>query len=948
MASFTEQATLKVVDQSSAQLRKINAELKKLMTTARSLKSITVNIKVNDAGLTKATASVKQLSAALRTLRSSTISIKANVSGLAAAQRQVSNIRQQAARPITINTRHAGGGSGPAGPGGPNRPGARFGGGGAGRTPGSAFTGGFAGGMGAGLSRLNESFGLVAVAGFAAAKALRAVANAAEERDRTELAVDTQTSPAQRALFKKIDEEAKARGDLPPALRYKKNQFQSARASFMGDVGNSDQFKTPEQLASIPAQLERAARADILARKLFADVVPGMYARKPDMTQPQAQEELLKVVQTLGITTQEMFTKNAQGQQVLSKDAERVLEGINIAQRAAPDLTLAQIRTAAASIKSLGYTATPQQIAETLFNVSAKGQRAAGEAYQMYKTGLGTTDVGKLNGAIERLGGFIEGTAKPGKKPGTVQAGTGIPREFDDPENPDRPIKLAEQPSEWWRRLLQEPAPRKKLADDMAKQASGSLGPKATKKERQSAEKAARDRVAAGQETAAERADFVNRTLSGARSTALQGILDAWLGGEIAKSGLAQAAGTPGPREIETMMAERWSVQLTNLGTAVSDAAGDLGKLAAESINLAGILSGMTKFVEQNPLTSGALAVGVGVAVGAAMLAPAAMLMSAAGALTAAAAVMRGGAAANAVGNVIGSVGTLGTIMRVGGVLMRVAGGAAIALTAAEIAYYNATRSTEQAQKDEKQVQAQKDLAVKEAAASRIEQEQYVQRDTPQSDAQKAYMAKEAEKLVNLKQQIAELYKILEQKPVGEADAATKPPDTNMDAITAAVIKAVAEQNAKNPPKPTEPIKAQPIKSTATERAETAAAVAAAVKTATPTAASTATATTTAAAPAPDSLAALVPQLAKTSESITLAISGLTTAGNTFTTVFSTGASAITTAGSTAATTLSNAAPSIGAAIGNAAAKAISAAAAQVSINVNHTGEQPNTGKSTP
>jgi hypothetical protein len=34
MASFVEQATLKVVDQSSSQINKINAELKKLLATA--------------------------------------------------------------------------------------------------------------------------------------------------------------------------------------------------------------------------------------------------------------------------------------------------------------------------------------------------------------------------------------------------------------------------------------------------------------------------------------------------------------------------------------------------------------------------------------------------------------------------------------------------------------------------------------------------------------------------------------------------------------------------------------------------------------------------------------------------------------------------------------------------------------------------------------------------
>ena len=47
MASFVEQATLRVNDQSSAAIRKINAELKKLERTAKSLKSTTVNLRIN-------------------------------------------------------------------------------------------------------------------------------------------------------------------------------------------------------------------------------------------------------------------------------------------------------------------------------------------------------------------------------------------------------------------------------------------------------------------------------------------------------------------------------------------------------------------------------------------------------------------------------------------------------------------------------------------------------------------------------------------------------------------------------------------------------------------------------------------------------------------------------------------------------------------------------------
>ena len=169
MASFVEQATLKVNDQSSAQIRKINAELKKLFATAKSLKSMkaninindrelqrrrqpqtaiggfaraktialnikandrglkqattnvkqlsaalrrlkttTVNIKANDRGLKQATTNVKQLSAALRGLKTTAVNIKVNDSGLTKARRQIAALRSAARSPINVKVSSSG------------------------------------------------------------------------------------------------------------------------------------------------------------------------------------------------------------------------------------------------------------------------------------------------------------------------------------------------------------------------------------------------------------------------------------------------------------------------------------------------------------------------------------------------------------------------------------------------------------------------------------------------------------------------------------------------------------------------------------------------------------------------------------------------------------------------------------------------------------------------
>ena len=104
MASFVEQATLRVKDESTAQINKINAALKKLFATANSLKSVKVDIKVNDKGITQAIANINRLKSAMRGLSSQTVNIKANAAGLSSALRQVQQLRTAAARPITVNT----------------------------------------------------------------------------------------------------------------------------------------------------------------------------------------------------------------------------------------------------------------------------------------------------------------------------------------------------------------------------------------------------------------------------------------------------------------------------------------------------------------------------------------------------------------------------------------------------------------------------------------------------------------------------------------------------------------------------------------------------------------------------------------------------------------------------------------------------------------------------
>src|SRR5262245_50864576 len=100
MASFTEQAVLKVVDQSSSQISKINAQLRQLAATARSLRSTTVDFKFNAAAINQALAQMRRLQATART--PATVNVRVNTSGIAAATRQIQQLRTQ--RPITVPT----------------------------------------------------------------------------------------------------------------------------------------------------------------------------------------------------------------------------------------------------------------------------------------------------------------------------------------------------------------------------------------------------------------------------------------------------------------------------------------------------------------------------------------------------------------------------------------------------------------------------------------------------------------------------------------------------------------------------------------------------------------------------------------------------------------------------------------------------------------------------
>ena len=972
MASFTEQAILKVVDRSSSQIRKINAELKKLFATAKSLKSTNIKIGVNAAGAAKATAELRRLNAEVNKLRAATRSVRVNVNagGISAATAQLARLRAQAARPIVIRTQHTGGGGGAGAQ--PLRPrGAVPRAYSNTRTPGQAALGGFAGGLGMGLGRLNESFGTLAAAAFLAAKALRGIVGETYKAERAKLAVQALTSPGQRAIFDQLDEQNK--GKVPGGLQQRKWQFDFARASFAGDVGNSQDLldaavKENRKILSQPeAAAERARRADVLARELFENIMPGLYARDPDMSPEEALEGQRKFVQAMGISTTEMFKNQTREERAagklpeLSKDALDAMQGFRKAQQIDPSITAGMIRTAMANVKSLGITMTPDAITESLVNMGTKGIRAMNEAFRAYLMSVGATDVKKVNEVLAtELGIFEPGSVKRGPKTkafpkGAVLPGA-LPRTFRDAEG--AVIDPGERPGEFWRAAYEaeggiKEAVQRRNAEQARLRAKTGGGNKATIK-------AAGDAALKLVPTEPEIAAYLNSQLSGANKSAIQGIIDFILGKNILLSQMGQADTAAGPKTVNELIQKNVAASADNFVTGFLQALGDVGQKVADKIDLNTILQNLTTKMAENPgITTaiaafgGLAAVGLAAAVSSLLVAPFTSLSVAGAELQAAAAALMRAAGIDAAlpGGVGGPGGkggkplpggprTIGQLIKdygaaavmgaiaTGKWILRNPGKATGAGIAAGIAYEvivnlpdDPKAAREKLQNEEDLREAKRKLPLAELMLKRLEDSL---KGKPLTETQQRALDMARAEVTAMQEKINRLEKALEptkEPEKTETQKATEAQTTDAQKVDIATQAAIAAINAaKGGAVPG----LVPVPPTGTAAG------------ATPSAA------------APDSLAVLIPQLAKSSESISLAISGLTTAGNTFTTVFNTGASAITKAGSTAASTLAEAAPSIGAAIGRSAADAISKAAAQVSITVNQKSDAAPTGVAKP
>lgn len=375
MASFVEQATLAVRDQSTSQINRINSALKQLRATANSLKSIKVDVK----GISKASADVRKLNADLNRLKSSTISMKVDRSGITAASRQLAALRASSARPINITTH---------------------------RTPvgfaGAAVRGAARGG-GIGMPfGVTPAFAAVTTAAYLAAKALGAVAEAAGARSRSKLGLQVAATPSQVAI---VNAASKQPGQMP--LNVTENLFRDTARSLLGDVGG----ETPEQ---------RATAASNVTRTLLRDLLPVAYALAPaGTTMEQAAADLAQAAKAVNIASSD-FTDAAGN---VTAEGKRALRGVMLGKYIAPEVPFSQIRTLFANLKTSATSMSSEALARVIAESADQGVRAANEMYQAAESFSGTLDNKRLNNALAQANLLLD--VKRNKK-GNVISGTPV------------------------------------------------------------------------------------------------------------------------------------------------------------------------------------------------------------------------------------------------------------------------------------------------------------------------------------------------------------------------------------------------------------------------------------------------------------------------------------------------------------------------------------------
>jgi hypothetical protein len=364
VSAFVEEATLRIDNQASKEIRALNRDILNLLKNAKRLNGLKVDM---NASIKNASRQITNLNRQLNRLPTSrTVAINVRQNGT------VPRIPRQPTSP-------------PPAPPAPPPPG---------------------GGRGwrhpeYGLFRAASALGAFTLATELATSALSKIGREAATRDRTNLLLAAGATPEQRRI---IEQANVPEGQGP--IRLTVDQRQRLIQSLLGDVrGQGGQ---------------RAVAATNIAAQLERDVLPRLFAGQPDKSTEEVLGSLRNLVVGMNLASSELVDETGK----LTKDAQRVLDAQLIAITADPAVTPENIKTVLANLKTSAFQLDTEALARVFINQGARGQRVGNETFRAQQVFQGTTDVKVLNNRLAELGLLldVERNAK-----GNVIAGSGTP-----------------------------------------------------------------------------------------------------------------------------------------------------------------------------------------------------------------------------------------------------------------------------------------------------------------------------------------------------------------------------------------------------------------------------------------------------------------------------------------------------------------------------------------
>lgn len=648
---------------------------------------------------------------------------------------------------------------------------------------------------------------------------------------------------------------------------------------------------------------QRAQGAVNIAKYLETELLPRQFAATPDKSRAENLVGLRELVKAVNLASSELT--DAAGN--ITEDGKRAFRAIQLAKAADPELDPKLIKSTVANLKTTAFQLDEKSLAMVLANAGNAGVRVANEAFRSQKSLSGTTDNKVLNNALSDAG-LLKGAKRNDRN--NVIAGTGKP--VDE-------ALLGIDPSAWLQKNI---AP---IVEKLAKKNADAEGRAVTQN----------DRV---QATA--------RALPGLSAAALNGITQMLLAVEQNASMINQAM-TSLNQPVGDILKESWTAQAEAVGVAWKNAASSVGDKFANAIQLDKLLGGLASVLNgERELTPKEVTAGLG---GAAILGTAGVglgkivvgalnplngsalaLTTSAGLLDAAALALSASAGGGVVGKVAGAAAAAAPAAAVAGGLTVggiVAAGAAILAVGAGIgALSHEARKFNESIKDTPRYEAHNrgNKAARAARQALVDgRAEEVARNQPRDDAARVaeigrilfeqFMVKaNAESVINKAKEKLKENEAKEQTP--QVQAENNQLKSTINALTVRIAemqKAVTEVQAEK-----KALTPAPDADVFQKGADPVAGLESAMKIGT----------------------IIDASLVKGGETTKAGLD----AG------FMAGAIRITEAGNGMGNAILGLAPSIGNAIGSAAGSAITAAVQGISVNIKNNGSGANTGKSNP